>query len=185
MFYSIKIHLKYRTFVLIIITEVIHLSYIYRPFPLEEKIMKMYKSMNIYKPEDIDIRKIASYFRIHLKFSNNRSYSHQDGNFMIININKSLNKMEQREVFFHELCHLLRHCGNQYKNMPKAFRELQEWDAEHFTRYAAIPFHMLKYINWKSPLLIKELVKTFCINEKICKYRVEHLYRNRKKMNNH
>jgi len=93
--------------------------------------------------------------------------------------------MEQREVFFHELCHLLRHCGNQYKNMPKAFRELQEWDAEHFTRYAAIPFHMLKYINWKSPLLIKELVKTFCINEKICKYRVEHLYRNRKKMNNH
>ncbi|MEK4973607.1 ImmA/IrrE family metallo-endopeptidase [Niallia sp. FSL R7-0648] len=140
--------------------------------------MKMYKNMNIYKPEDIDIRKIANYFRIHLKFSTNRSYSFQNGNFMIININKSLNNMEQREVFFHELCHLLRHCGNQYKNMPKAFRDLQEWDAEHFTRYAAIPYHMLKLINWKSGSLITDLNKIFCVSENICLERINHILRN-------
>ena len=171
--------LKNRTFVLIMYFEVIHLSYIYRPFPLEEKVMKMYKNMNIYKPEDIDIRKIAYYFRIHLKFSANRSYSFQKGNFMIININKSLNKMKQREVFFHELCHLLRHCGNQYKNMPKAFRDLQEWDAEHFTRYAAIPYHMLKLINWKSINILTEMSEVFNISEKICKHRINHIHRNR------
>jgi Zn-dependent peptidase ImmA (M78 family) len=171
--------LKNRTFVLIMYFEVIHLSYIYRPFPLEEKVMKMYKNMNIYKPEDIDIRKIAYYFRIHLKFSANRSYSFQNGNFMIININKSLNKMKQREVFFHELCHLLRHYGNQYKNMPRAFRELQEWDAEHFTRYAAIPFHMLSVVNWNSKYIINEMATIFCISENICKNRLDHITRNK------
>ncbi|WP_235850512.1 ImmA/IrrE family metallo-endopeptidase [Niallia circulans] len=146
--------------------------------------MKMYKNMNIYKPEDIDIRKIACYFRIHLKFSANRSYSFQNGNFMIININKSLNKMKQREVFFHELCHLLRHCGNQYKNMPKAFKDLQEWDAEHFTRYAAIPFHMLKYLDWNSATLINDISKIFKISEKICINRIKHIYRNKQIYNN-
>ncbi|MFB5166148.1 MULTISPECIES: hypothetical protein [Parageobacillus] len=30
--------------------------------------------------------------------------------------------------------------------MPEAFRELQERDANHFTKYAAIPFHMLRFI---------------------------------------
>lgn len=158
------------------------MSYIYRPFPLEEKVMKMYKNMNIYKPEDIDIRKIANYFRIHLKFSANRSYSFQNENFMIININKSLNKMKQREVFFHELCHLLRHCGNQYKNMPKAFRELQEWDAEHFTRYAAIPFHMLNYINWTTPCIVNEMSNIFNISNSICKERIFHINRNKMKV---
>lgn len=155
------------------------MSYIYRPFPLEEKVMKMYKLMNIYTPEDIDIQKIAYYYRIYLKFSTNRSYSTQFGNFQLININKSLNQMEQREVFFHELCHLLRHSGNQYYNMPKAFKDLQEWDAAHFTRYAAIPFHMLKYVDWKKPTLIKEMSKMFSITEAICNYRIEHINRNK------
>jgi Zn-dependent peptidase ImmA (M78 family) len=159
--------------------EVRNLSYIYYPFPLEEKITKMYKSMNIYKPEDIDISKIAYYFRIHLNFSDKRSYSTQIGNFQLINVNKTLNKMEQREVFFHELCHLLRHCGDQFNRMPKAFRELQEWDAEHFTKYAAIPFHMLKYIDWKSPNLIGNTSKTFFISENLCNKRINHIIRNR------
>lgn len=162
----------------------IRLSYIYRPFPLEEKVMKMYKNMNIYQPEDINIRKIAYYLRIHLKFSANRSYSFQNENFMIININKSLNKTKQREVFFHELCHLLRHCGNQYKNMPKAFRELQEWDAEHFTRYAAIPFHMLRFIEMNNPNFVYNMSQLFIISEDICVKRINHICRNRISKNN-
>jgi len=155
------------------------LSYFYIPFPLEEKVVKMYKAMNIYTPGDININEIAHYLRIHLKFSTNQSYSYQSGNFMIININQSFSKIKQREVFFHELCHLLRHYGNQYKNVPIAFRELQEWDAEHFTRYAAIPFHMLKYIDWKSQTLVQDMSKTFCISEEICQQRVDHIKRNK------
>lgn len=160
----------------------IHLSYIYKPFPIEQEVTRMYKSMKIYRPEDIDIRKIAYYFRIHLKFSDKRSYSAEIGRFKLININIHLSKKKQREVFFHELCHLLRHYGNQYENMPKDFKDLQEWDAAHFTRYAAIPFHLLKYLDLKSPTLINDMAQTFAISEEICQDRMDHIYRNKQKI---
>ncbi|WP_445505747.1 ImmA/IrrE family metallo-endopeptidase [Niallia sp. 03091] len=155
------------------------MSYIYKPFPIEQKVTNMYKLMNIYQPEEIDITKIAYFYRIYLTISQKRSYSTEIGRFKLINLNKKLNHLEQREVFFHELCHLLRHSGYQYKSMPHAFRELQEWDAAHFTRYAAIPFHMLNYVDWKSPTLVKDMSKTFCIPEEICQDRIEHIYRNK------
>ncbi|WP_445486457.1 ImmA/IrrE family metallo-endopeptidase [Niallia sp. 03133] len=161
--------------------EVIHLSYIYQPFSIEKQVTRMYNLMNIDKPEDIDIRKIAFFYRIHLTFSEKRSYSTKIGRFQLININTSLNKMEQREVFFHELCHILRHFGNQSHNMPKAFKDLQEWDAAHFTRYAAIPFHMLKTLDWKSPTLVKDMSKIFHISEDICQERINHIHRNKQK----
>jgi len=135
--------------------------------------------MNINRPEDIDITKIAYNDRIYLTYSEKRSYSTESGKFKLINLNNMLDLKKQREVFFHEWCHLLRHYGNQYRRMPKAFKELQEWDAEHFTRYAAIPFHMLKYIDWKSQTLVQDMSKTFCISEEICQQRVDHIKRNK------
>jgi Zn-dependent peptidase ImmA (M78 family) len=134
--------------------------------------------MGIIKPEDIDLRKIAYTLDIHLIYSEKRCYSSDEGNFKLININKYLDVQTQREIFFHELCHILRHAGFQYKMMPAAFRELQEWDAAHFARYAAIPFHMLKYCDWKSPTLIKDMALIFQVSEGICQYRVDQIYRN-------
>jgi len=54
-----------------------------------------------------------------------------------------LSKEEKREAFFHELCNILRHVGIQ-SMMPEAFRELQGRDANHFTKYAAIPLSHVK-----------------------------------------
>jgi Zn-dependent peptidase ImmA (M78 family) len=155
------------------------MSYIYKPFPFDNWVAKLYKRIGINTPEDITEKAIARALKIHLTYSDKRSYSTEIGNFQLININKDLDKQAQREVFFHELCHILRHSGYQYKMMPSAFRELQEWDAAHFTRYAAIPFHMLGHVNWTSPTLIEEMAQTFKISEEICQYRVDHINRNK------
>jgi Zn-dependent peptidase ImmA (M78 family) len=142
-------------------------------------VSKYYKSIGIYTPDQINEKSIARNLRIYLTYTDKRSYSAQNGNFKLINIHSHLEIRKQREVFFHELCHILRHEGYQYRVMPKAFRDLQEWDAAHFTRYAAIPFHMLSYANWKSPTLIKDMAETFQVSEEICQYRVDHINRNK------
>ena len=154
------------------------LSYIYKSFPLDSWVTKLYKSMQIYTLEDINERKIASQLKIHLSYSERRCFAIDEGQFKLINLNKDMKSHEQREVFFHELCHILRHAGYQYKSMPTAFRELPEWDAEHFTRYAAIPLHMLKYIDFKNPHVIEDMSNTFKVSEELCEYRMDHIYRN-------
>jgi hypothetical protein len=80
----------------------------------------------------------------------------------------------QREMFFHELCHILRHCGVQ-SMMPAAFREMQERDARHFTRYAAIPYHMIKFIDIEDPYVIDQMVDKFKVTPELCLERLEQI----------
>ncbi|MFO1442652.1 ImmA/IrrE family metallo-endopeptidase [Bacillus sp. Bva_UNVM-123] len=155
------------------------MSYVYKPFPLDKWVSRLFKVLGVINPDDIDERVIARKLGIHLKYSEKRNYSFEQGNFKIININIDQDKVMQREVFYHELCHLLRHSGNQW-SMPLTWRELQEWDCEHFTRYAAVPFHMLKEVDWQSPTLVSDMSSLFKISEEICQYRVEHIRRNMK-----
>ncbi|MNI54719.1 hypothetical protein D3C73_1096290 [compost metagenome] len=44
-------------------------------------------------------------------------------------------------IFFHELCHVLRHAGDQ-RHMTQQFKRAQEQEADQFVLYAAIPFFM-------------------------------------------
>lgn len=134
--------------------------------------------MGIYEPSQIDLKAIAKKLGIQLIYSKHRNYSYVEDDFKMINIKKGLDPIKEREVFFHELCHILRHEGFQYKMMPLPFRELQERQAKHFTRYAAIPLHMLICLDWKSPNLVQEMSQTFLISEETCKYRVEQIQRN-------
>lgn len=84
---------------------------------------------------------------------------------------------EQKEQFFHELCHILRHVGHQTM-MPKAFRELQEWDANHFTMYAALPYFMLKNYDFNDEYLVYNLSKDFKVTKELVIKRLEHIKRN-------
>lgn len=165
--------LKTRTYVPIIIFEVIRLTY--KPLPYEIWVAKLFQNIGIYEPHQLDINYIANKLKIHLAYSSQRCYSAEWGSFKIININNELNKLIQREIFFHELCHILRHYGYQYKLMPKMFRDLQEWDAQRFVRYAAIPYHMLKFIDYESLYIIDQMVSTFKISPKICMERLEQI----------
>ncbi|UOQ47206.1 ImmA/IrrE family metallo-endopeptidase [Gracilibacillus caseinilyticus] len=155
------------------------MSYIYKPFDLERWISKHYLKKGITKPSHMDIEEIAKSFDVQLGYREKRSYSFAYGNSKIISIDSKLTIEEQHEQFFHELCHILRHCGSQLI-MPKAFRDLQEWDAKRFTRYAAIPLHMVQQFDLKSDFVIEEMSYKFNINSFIVKERLEGIYRNKR-----
>lgn len=53
---------------------------------------------------------------------------------------------QQRLDFLHELCHLLRHAGNQMI-MPESFTKMQELEAEQFLLFAAMPFSMISRLD--------------------------------------
>ncbi|GIP35500.1 hypothetical protein J2TS4_47100 [Paenibacillus sp. J2TS4] len=95
-----------------------------------------------------------------------------------INIDSRLSSEQQWEDFLHELCHVLRHSGNQFL-MPESFLEWQEQDANSFVPYAAIPFFMLKRMELPPHQndLIDLLTATFKVTRKLAKKRVEQIQR--------
>jgi hypothetical protein len=61
--------------------------------------------------------------------------------------------------------------------MPSTFRELQEWDAQHFTQYAAIPLYMLKFIPFQDHNVIKQMSLMFQVSPELCEIRLEQVKR--------
>jgi hypothetical protein len=93
------------------------------------------------------------------------------GRYRGITIDIRESKSKQREMFFHELCHILRHSGNQ-GIMNKAFRELQEWDTNHFTKYDATPHHMILYIPLYDENVIEQMANMFKVIPELCEERL-------------
>lgn len=151
---------------------------VYYPTHLERWIYSRYKRMGILSPEDLNIEKLCYVFHIFIKRFPVSSSCFEIGKYKEIILNSQLDIKEQREDFYHELCHLLRHSGRQMM-MPNAFRELQEWDANNFVRYAAIPFHMLHEFDFKDAYIIETLSDRFQVTEKLCKQRLEKIYQNK------
>jgi hypothetical protein len=139
----------------------------YSPTPLESWVSRFYLSLGIRRPNDLDESRIAKALNIFLVYKDVPSMSYEFGRFRSITIDKRLCPKVQRELFYHELCHILRHAGRQIM-MPKAFRELQEWDARNFTRYAALPLHMIKDFDLKQPGIIGALSEQFKVTPELC-----------------
>ncbi|MDG5787808.1 ImmA/IrrE family metallo-endopeptidase [Evansella sp. AB-P1] len=152
---------------------------IYKPTPLESWVSQRYKRMGIYNPSDLDEKRICDALGIFFKRIEKSSHSIEQGAFKLIAVNSLLTVAEQREQFYHELAHILRHSGRQ-SMMTSAFRELQEWDASHFTRYAAIPFHMLHQFDLNDQNIVKNLAEQFQCTPNLCHERLEKIYNNSK-----
>jgi Domain of unknown function (DUF955). len=76
---------------------------------------------------------------------------------------------KRHEQFLHELGHVLRHYGDQY-DMPQTLREYQEWDADLFAMYAAIPFHMIDFDKGYS---LVTLMDDFCVTKSLAAKRMD------------
>ncbi|WP_235860295.1 ImmA/IrrE family metallo-endopeptidase [Rossellomorea aquimaris] len=148
----------------------------YRTTELEDWVSTMYNKMGITKPSLINEQTISRYFEIFLKKKPMNSSFHIFGRYRDIVIDEREPLEKQREIFFHELCHILRHAGIQ-SMMPTAFRELQEWDAQHFTQYAAIPHHMLKYIPFQEHDVVNQMSLMFQVSPELCEMRLEQVKR--------
>lgn len=88
---------------------------------LEEDVKKTYVRLNIMQPEQINVEKIASAFNIYLHYeeAGDRMFC-IDGGYSIV-LDNRLSPERQWEDFAHELCHILKHYGNQFV-MNKMFR---------------------------------------------------------------
>jgi len=148
----------------------------YQTTALEDWVTNFYFRLNIIKPCDIDENYIAREYRIFIHRKTMPPSYQVIGRYQGIIIDTRVSKEKQREMFFHELCHILRHYGIQ-SMMPAAFRELQEWDTRHFTRYAAIPHHMLSYIDFNDPDVISQMVSLFNVTPKLCEERLMQIKR--------
>lgn len=150
---------------------------LYYPTLLEQWVSKFYFRFDIFSPEDIDERKICRALGIYLIYKESPCMSYEHGRFKSITIDTRLSKEIQRERFYHELCHILRHAGRQMM-MPAAFRELQESDASNFARYGAIPYHMLKFFDLKDSEIVFIMSNRLKISEELCKERLEKIKNN-------
>lgn len=147
------------------------MSKLYMTTALEDWVTSFYLRMEIKNPTDILEMNIARRNEIFIKRSKMPSKYDVVGRFRCITIDIRKDKLLQREIFFHELCHILRHAGKQ-GILPEAFRKLQEWDARNFVRYAAIPNHMLHFIDLQDPLVIDQMVHTFKVTPELCTERL-------------
>lgn len=111
----------------------------YKETELEQWISGLYLKHGITSTAEHDIEHIARAFGVELVYEECPPFS--DNEEQVIFLNKHADEITSRVVFFHELCHCLRHAGDQ-RTMSALFRSAQESEAEQFVLYAAIPFYM-------------------------------------------
>ncbi|WP_246021270.1 ImmA/IrrE family metallo-endopeptidase [Paenibacillus lentus] len=112
---------------------------------MEQWISSALLENGICTPGDLfDLEWVAEAFDVKLLFSDSPSFS--DNELRVIFINKHLDDIIVRLIFFHELCHVLRHAGDQ-RYMPELFEEAQEYEADAFVLYATMPFYMFSQLS--------------------------------------
>ncbi|OMF28332.1 ImmA/IrrE family metallo-endopeptidase [Paenibacillus sp. FSL H8-0259] len=122
----------------------------YKTPPLEQKINELYKMHRITKPAHLSVESLAAKFNVWVHYHNKKSKGIEvsPGVYTIF-LDNRLAEDQQRLEFLHELCHMLRHAGNQ-TIMPELFTKAQESEADRFVFYAAIPFFMLERLSLSS-----------------------------------
>ncbi|MRN56788.1 ImmA/IrrE family metallo-endopeptidase [Paenibacillus monticola] len=142
--------------------------------PLEQMIEDQYRANGLLLPADLTIEKIAAIFEVDVVYYDQGPFS--DNEDRVIFLNRYENEITQRTIFFHELCHVVRHSGDQ-RWMPDMFREAQENDAERFSHYASIPSFMLQ--KFKLPALrseaISRIAHTFRTQPEFAQQRLDHI----------
>ncbi|WP_166740203.1 ImmA/IrrE family metallo-endopeptidase [Shouchella lehensis] len=117
----------------------------YSKTPIEQWLEEFYKEHHILSPNDLDIYKIAESLNIVIEKSSgpDRSIWDDEHKIAIIFLHNDHSHIQKREIFFHELCHPLRHCGSQENMYSEEFLMMQEVQAEQFQLYASMPFFMV------------------------------------------
>jgi Zn-dependent peptidase ImmA (M78 family) len=155
------------------------LEYTYTP--LEEFVKDLYSVLSITTPEEIDIKVIACQLKIKL-------YFYDDGSTAVGNrifIDERLSIARQWEDFGHELCHSLRHYGNQllmYKSdLLISFMRLQESQSDNFMYQFCVPTFMLLNYKIANFLDVKAgipfIVENFNVTEEFAEERLKRFKR--------
>lgn len=146
----------------------------YLPTHLEKKVAELYTQINIYHPEQIDIDEICD--KLNILYFEKPIFSHYTvvDEVNVIIVDSRLNEIEKREHFFHELGHIFFHEGLQ-TSLPKQTSYFQEVEATHFSRYALIPYHMIKHIDFYSDDIVSEVISTFQVSRELTLERISEI----------
>ncbi|WP_052339157.1 ImmA/IrrE family metallo-endopeptidase [Gorillibacterium massiliense] len=144
---------------------------LYKPTPFEMWIEAFFQNLDISSTAQLNIDYIAERMDIWVYYQEMQSCHIDRGGLFSVNIDKRLTPSEQWEDFLHELCHVLRHAGNQF-HLPEPLMEWQEQNAATFQLYAAVPFYLLKTLNMPAQehsiveFLVSEFHVTYTLAEK-------------------
>jgi len=151
---------------------------LYSPTPLEQWIENLYREHHLTNPHDLHIQALASKLNVWFYFLELGSQAIERNGMYSICIDSRLSPAEQWEEFLHELCHVLRHSGNQI-HMPADYMQMQETEANNFVLYAAIPYFMVKEL--KLPDIQNEAIDflsdTFGVTHQLAHRRLEQIQR--------
>lgn len=130
---------------------------------IEDYINELYITLSIRKPEQLGIKGISTKLGLNIYYSN---ASFRFGNNVIL---QRSSKQKEWQLFGHEVCHYLRHYGNQLE-MSTSFMQLQEWQANYFAYHFCIPTFMLEDL---SNVTTNEIMNLFNVEEQFATRRLE------------
>jgi Zn-dependent peptidase ImmA (M78 family) len=150
----------------------------YQLTPLEQDVKDLYHSLSVIRPDQIELLEIAARLNIWISLGRFSSKAKSYKGFYSIDIDSRISESEQWEVFGHELCHILRHGGNQLW-MPKEFRDFQEVKANNFALHFCVPTFMILDSGlphtWNEAILY--VMETFNVTEPFARKRLEHFHK--------
>jgi Zn-dependent peptidase ImmA (M78 family) len=117
----------------------------YQTTPLEQWIEQLWMKSGIVSPSQLNVDEVATRLDVWVHYLKDTSRALEYMGLRTILLDKRQGRDAQWEDFLHELCHVLRHAGNQ-TTMPRMFCEGQEAEANRFVLYGAIPFFMLRHV---------------------------------------
>ncbi len=103
---------------------------------LEDYIYELYTSIGVVNPSDLDMRSIAKKLGVEIVYK--RKSFNLENEIILVRSGEREEWME----FGHEICHFLRHYGNQL-DMHPLFIDLQEYQANYFAYHFCVPTFML------------------------------------------
>ncbi|WP_052429721.1 ImmA/IrrE family metallo-endopeptidase [Paenibacillus borealis] len=151
----------------------------YKKTHLEHFVEKLYINHSILKPEDITIQRLSTELDIHIDYAPVRSRAYESITGMrFVLLDNRITPMKQRFDFLHELCHMLRHAGNQM-TLPVPFIKAQEEDAEKFVLYATMPFFMIQSFSLSGDYstAIQQISNVFGVSREMAKVRFDQILR--------
>lgn len=109
-------------------------------------VKELYEQLQIFSPEQLDLKVIATKLDIKLFYWEEKSQAiiYDDMCAIFLDVRNSIERHWQD--FCHELAHVLLHVGIQDK-LPKMYIEYQENKANSFMYHACVPTFMLDKLN--------------------------------------
>lgn len=140
---------------------------------LEDYICELYTSISIENPSDLDMKSVAKKLGVEIIY---QKQAFRLNNEILL---KNGTRSEEWIEFGHEICHFLRHVGNQL-SMPLLFRELQEWQADYFAYHFCVPTFMLLEFEFPkySEQAIQQIANSFNVTLEFARTRFN-MYKNR------